>query len=424
MQPLFSYLSPENWPFNLALLPDSACLVGGAVRDALLGRNSQRLDLDFVMPLEAVKTARKIAKIYQAGFVLLDSDRQIARVVFKDCTVDFAQQEGENLETDLQRRDYTINAIAYNPYTQKFIDPLQGCKDIEARLIRMVSRQNLEDDPLRVLRGYRQAAQLNFTIENNTRDAIRDCAYLLNNIASERIHNEISYLLNNLQGVPWLIAAWEDGVLNQVFQIDITATGIKQLVKVGENAKIIWENWPQLQTDLSAEIRGINPLSWLAIAKLTSLLSPGTEKTELNTDWLKELKYARGEIRGINALLQYLPQMRSAAAIAEFSLREQFFCFRTLGEGFPALVLLSLALDTPLESIAPLVDRYLNPNDQVAHPTPLINGQELMQALQLPSSPLVGWLLTQIQIARIENKIATVSEALELAAELMASYPG
>lgn len=424
MPPLLSYLSPENWPFNLELLPDSACLVGGAVRDALLGRNSQRLDLDFVMPSAAVKTARKIANIYKAGFVLLDSDRQIARVVFQNCTVDFAQQEGKNLETDLQRRDYTINAIAYNPYTQKFIDPLQGCKDIESRLIRMVSQRNLEDDALRVLRGYRQAAQLNFTIDNDTRVAMRNCGCLLKNIAQERIQMEISYLLNNLQGIPWLITAWEDGVLNQAFQIDINEKGIKQLVKVAENAKILAEKWPQLQVDLSTEIRGINPLSWLAIAKVTSLLFPGTENIELNTDWLKELKYARGEIRAINSLLQYLPQMRSAAAIAEFSLREQFFCFRNLAAGFPALVLLSLALDTPLEAIAPLVDRYLNPQDQVAHPTPLINGQELIQALQLPSGPLVGWLLTQIQIARIENKISTVAEALELAAELISSYPG
>jgi tRNA nucleotidyltransferase (CCA-adding enzyme) len=75
--------------------------VGGNVRDALLGRRAEYLDLDFVMPQGAVKTARAIANHHKAGFVLLDAERQIARVVFEHATVDFAQQVGESLETDL-----------------------------------------------------------------------------------------------------------------------------------------------------------------------------------------------------------------------------------------------------------------------------------------------------------------------------------
>jgi len=118
-----SALSPQNLPFSLELLPQPAYLVGGAVRDALLGRSREYLDLDFVIPNQAVQTARKIAREYKAGFVLLDAERQIARVVFKHATVDFAQQEGTSLETDLQRRDFTVNAIAYNPYTNEIIDP-------------------------------------------------------------------------------------------------------------------------------------------------------------------------------------------------------------------------------------------------------------------------------------------------------------
>jgi tRNA nucleotidyltransferase (CCA-adding enzyme) len=116
-----SSLADINWPFSLELLPQPAYLVGGAVRDAMLERHSEYLDLDFVL-LDAVKTARAIARSYQAGFVLLDHQRQIARVVFPHATVDFAQQEG-SLETDLNRRDFTINAIAYNPHNGEIIDP-------------------------------------------------------------------------------------------------------------------------------------------------------------------------------------------------------------------------------------------------------------------------------------------------------------
>jgi len=105
----------RNWPFNLEWLPQPAYLVGGAVRDAILGRRCEYLDLDFVLPDSAVKTARAIAKRCKAGFVL-DAERQIARVVFKQATADFAQQEGPSLDLSLQRRDFTVNAIAQSSY--------------------------------------------------------------------------------------------------------------------------------------------------------------------------------------------------------------------------------------------------------------------------------------------------------------------
>lgn len=147
-----SVLSPQTWPFSLEWLPASTYLVGGNVRDALLGRQAEYLDLDFVMPEGAVQTAKAIARHYQAGFVLLDAERQIARVVFDRATVDFAQQVGDRLEDDLRRRDFTVNAIAYNPYTEQLLDPLQGFADLQRHLIRMVSPENLKEDPLRLLR--------------------------------------------------------------------------------------------------------------------------------------------------------------------------------------------------------------------------------------------------------------------------------
>ena len=72
----------NNLPFDADILPTSACLVGGAVRDALLHRERSYLDLDFVVVANAIEIARKIANDYQAGFVVLDESREIARVVF------------------------------------------------------------------------------------------------------------------------------------------------------------------------------------------------------------------------------------------------------------------------------------------------------------------------------------------------------
>ena len=90
-------LAFEGWPFDRELLPQPSFLVGGAVRDALLGRRVEHLDLDFVISQEAVATAREIARRYGAGFVILDADRQIARVVFERATLDFAEMEGDSL---------------------------------------------------------------------------------------------------------------------------------------------------------------------------------------------------------------------------------------------------------------------------------------------------------------------------------------
>ena len=161
-----SSLSPDTWPFDFKLLTPPAYLVGGAVRDALLGRRSHYFDLDFVMLTRAVKTARKIADRTKGGFVLLDAERQIARVVFAGGTVDLAQAEGGSLEGDLLRRDFRINAIACNPFTGEIIDPLDGQTDLRLGLLRMVSRSNLEDDPLRLLRAYRPSGAVGFCDRN------------------------------------------------------------------------------------------------------------------------------------------------------------------------------------------------------------------------------------------------------------------
>ncbi|MEQ8469102.1 CCA tRNA nucleotidyltransferase [Coleofasciculus sp. E1-EBD-02] len=406
-----SVLSPERFPFSLEWLPPQACLVGGAVRDALLGRQADYLDLDFVVPHDAVKVARKLASHYKAGFVVLDEARQIARVVFDTATVDIAQQEGETLETDLYRRDFTINAIAYNPQTQQIIDPLQGVADCRAGIIRMVSPANLQDDPLRLLRAYRQAAQLGFTIEPTTQSTIRQLAPLLANIAAERVQVELNYLLQSPQGTPWLTAAWQDQLLHHWFP-DTKADNFTQIAATDNAAILLAQIWQTLASQLKTPVSG-KSLSWLSLAKLTNVLPSEVEPAEAQ---LLQLKYSRAEIRAVLIMIQYLPQLLSHVT-SPMSLREQYFFFQAVGSVFPALAVLAVAEGVLVESIAPLINRYLNPENQVAHPTPLVKGHDLMQQLKLPPSPQIGELLTEIQIARIEGKVSTRDEALEFATQ-------
>jgi tRNA nucleotidyltransferase (CCA-adding enzyme) len=100
-------------------------------------------------------------------------------------------------------------------------------------------------------------------------------------------------------------------------------------------------------------------------------------------------------------------------------IREQYFFFRDVEAVFPALAVLAIASQMPVEAIAFLIDRYLNPDDQVAHPTPLVTGKDLMKALNLPASPQIGKLLTELQIARIEGKISSCEDALKFATQLV-----
>ncbi|MBD1835502.1 CCA tRNA nucleotidyltransferase [Cyanobacteria bacterium FACHB-472] len=438
-----SALSPETWPFSLELLANPAYMVGGAVRDALLERRREYLDLDFVLLTDAVKTARKIASRYKAGFVLLDASRQIARVVFDQATADFAQAEGADLDTDLRRRDYTMNAIAYNPHTGELIDPLNGYPDLQQGIIRMVSPKNLQDDPLRLLRAYRQAAQLGFIIEPETLTVIRQLAPLLGQVSAERVQAELAYLLNTPDGTPWIIAAIEDGLLQTWFkstfsppfegglggspspsfeallggspslQRELGGSVVStRLTAIEPSAVVLAQTWAELGNLLSKPVGDTLKTSWLGIAKLATLLSPIPEQAEAE---LLNLKYSRAEIRALTTAIKYLPQLQSS----QMSLPEQYFFFRGVGQVFPALAVLAVASGTPVEELAPLIDLYLTPDDQVAHPTPLVTGTQLIQTFNLKAGPQVGKVLTALGLARAEGKISTPAEAIKLASQLL-----
>ncbi|WP_013322384.1 CCA tRNA nucleotidyltransferase [Gloeothece verrucosa] len=397
-----SCLLTHELPFNLDLLPPHACLVGGAVRDALLNRQRDYLDLDFVVPQLAVETAREIAKTCHAGFVILDQQRQIARIVFTDATVDFALQEGETVESDLHRRDFTINAIAYNPHTSELIDPLNGLKDLEQGILRMVSQSNLEDDPLRLLRAYRQAAQLHLTIEPTTRSTIALLAPLLSQVAAERVQTELGYLLSHPQGTYWLIEAWKDGIL-QPWLKNITSEKVQLLTQIEPSAQALQKHFNR-QFDRNQD---------LILAKLTCLVSGDSQVAELE---LMDLKYSRAEIRTVTTALKYLPELQQTPHL--MSLREQYFFFLHCGKVFPIIAILAMAHGVEQKSLFPIIKRYLDPSDPVAHPQCLVTGNDLMRDLNLNPSPLIGQLLTEIQIAQIEQKIGTVDEALNFAQDL------
>ncbi|QDZ40421.1 CCA tRNA nucleotidyltransferase [Euhalothece natronophila Z-M001] len=406
-------LSIPELPFPKAWLPQEAYLVGGTVRDILLQRQRYPFDLDLVVGDHAIALARNIANHCKAGFVALDTQRDIARIVFKEGTVDIAKIEGETLEEDLKRRDFTINAIAQSLHDQTLIDPLKGKQDLEAKLIKMVSPHNLKADPLRLLRAYRQGAQLNFTIDDTTRETIRHLAPFIVEVAAERVQTELSYLFVTVSGGIYLQQAWEDGILSLWFP-SLNQEKVQQAQSVDTIAKTLAQHWSQLAVEWQKNVGGESD-PFLSLAKLTCLVSTSPEAAE---EELTTLKYSRAEIRTVTATLSVLPSLLDQQ-VETMSLRDQYFFFQKAVTVFPCVILAAVAKGLKLESAEFLIERYLNPNDPVAYPEPIVTGKDLLRSLSLSPSPKVGELLTELQIAYIEGKIHSKAEAIELGREFL-----
>ncbi len=174
-------------------------LVGGAVRDLLLGRPLH--DLDFVMDGNPTALARRLANRMNAGFFMLDDERHTARVMHhrpdgRLFPLDFVAFNGADLNADLRSRDFTINAMALSLSDfQTLIDPFGGQEDLRAGLMRACGDHVLNTDPVRVLRGIRQALQFGFLIEDHTADLMCDAASFLPRTSYERQRDELFKIL-------------------------------------------------------------------------------------------------------------------------------------------------------------------------------------------------------------------------------------
>jgi tRNA nucleotidyltransferase/poly(A) polymerase len=248
----------EDYVRSLGL---DAYLVGGAVRDELLGGEAK--DADFVVPGVDTETLR--ALLAPHGFVedLIVSDRLVGlRFYPRDrelralvpAGIEFAPPRREistgpgrhdfeivadaslPVERDMERRDFTVNAIARRLATGEYVDPLGGRRDLERGVLRAVSEQSFREDPLRIVRGLRFVSQLGFEPDDATRSQMRENAGGIALVAPERIGGglaadgmgELSKLLLGREPARALRLARETGVLEPLLPELAAVVGYEQ----------------------------------------------------------------------------------------------------------------------------------------------------------------------------------------------------
>ena len=400
------------------------------MRDRLLNRQGRYLDLDFVLPDRAIEVAQAIARKYKAGFVVLDAERKIARVVFANATADFAQQMGRTIQDDLGRRDFCMNAIAIECHqlliegldigglgigdwglgigkqvVELLIDPFDGFGDLQGQQIRMVAPENLAEDPLRILRGYRQAAQLGFALEDLTRQVAIKFAPRLKAIAAERIRTELGYLLHSSNGSYWMMAAVEDRILaDWLPRQHLNLDRFRQIESV---ITMLLKEYPDLELFFSKHLAGDRHA--IVIIKLAALTD--------SANALESLGLSRAEQRWLLGTLRYLPQFIDLSE--QSTLTEQYKFFQATLEFFPAIAALALAAGHDLSKVTPWLERWLNPHDAIAYPVALLTGDDLRYELGIAPSPKLGELLETVKLAQVEGQIKTRIDAIALVKTLI-----
>ena len=378
---LWEKLNPNKWPFSFSNLPVGTAVVGGAIRDALLNRVRKKPDLDLIVPKHAIKITQGLAKTIGATSVVLDSHRDMARLVFKEWTFDFATQIGCSLEEDLWRRDFRLNSIALklDPHPQ-IVDPTGGFQDICQKRIAAVCEKNLVEDPLRLLRGLRLMAELNLFLDPQTRTFINTHSHLLSNSAPERIQSELNRIVSANDADQAIILLKEIGLLKLWSNPD---KGIRREASTSQYQKVFR---PQ---ELS---------SALPLVRLTDLLSDSG---------LVDLRFSRKQYQRCKRLRKWQDR-NDGKSFESLNENERLQLHQDLEEDLPALI-----LQLPQKDQEVWIERWRDSNDPLFHPNSPLDGNTLQNILGLPSGPLLGAVMHHLCHERAFGRLNNIDTAIQ-----------
>lgn len=446
--------------FDLDFLPgtaDGVYLVGGSVRDLLAGRQPADFDLAvdgdirWIAGQIAAKTGGTVVDLGKKGF-------EVLRVASPGTMIDLTPIDGPGIEADLQRRDFTVNAMAWDIGSRQLVDCTGGRADMEQRTIRMVSSTALEEDPARLVRAFRLAASLGFSIDSETRAAIARHHRLVAGVAAERIWAELEKLLASDRSAAHIRDMAESGLLISIFP-ELAPT-----IGCGQNrhhAFDVFEHSLQAYTHLERLIVAFgsrypeladvaekqNPARHAPILKYACLLhdvgKPATRRVDAagQVHFYGHAGKSADIAAGVSERLRLSrDQRRTADAIIRHHIRPLFLYlasdngtlgrrgmirfFNRCGDLTLPIVVHTMAdimakgpvLDGRNEGFIRFCSELLNAyrdfcTNRTALP-PLIDGHDLMDIFGLAPSPLIGHILKQVHERRLSGELANRDRAL------------
>ncbi|NCO43287.1 MAG: hypothetical protein COZ06_12570 [Armatimonadetes bacterium CG_4_10_14_3_um_filter_66_18] len=411
----------------------AAYLVGGAVRDRLLGRPTVEVDLAVDGP--ALGVAQELADKWQGTAVDLDREHDTARLVLKHRPgrpeIDLKSIAGD-LRADLLARDLTVNALALSlehaardDWRRFLIDPAGGRADLDRRELRWVTPEAPRRDPLRLIRVVRLSATLEMTIPGDTAARIRELAPTLTQAAPERIRDELFPLLGCPAAADHLVTCQSLGLLDPLWllvspeQRGEAAPNWTAGVGLAREVCALADNPGWVAGATRGDVRGWLEqrvagsrrcrefLVWLALAEgaCADTGLPGALTAALNLSRRESRLAASVSATGLR-----LGSLLCAASVAG---SQWLSFFREAGEAAPFCLLTAAARCTAdrQDRVAWLFAQYFA-RTPLARPDPLLTGNDLLGRYPHLSGQQVGRLLRLLGDAHADGLVGTPAEAL------------
>jgi poly(A) polymerase len=432
-----------------ALRGKDAWLVGGAVRDQLLGRETD--DIDLAIPGDPKPHARRIARAVRGAAFELSGAFGAWRVVAPRHAwhVDLVTLRDDDILGDLAQRDFTINAMAEPLEGGELLDPHGGRQDLADKLVRMVSAEALADDPLRSLRAIRIAVELDLTLDDATGRAVSANARGIERVAPERVFGELKRVVSADQVLRGLAMMDAHGLTDVVLPELNALKGVEQShfhhLDVYEHTLAVLDEVtklddPVLAEPLADELTRGQAMRWAALlhdaAKpQTRGELPGGRVTFLghDTEGAELAKAVLGRLRSSSKLREYVASLILHHLDVGFLVHrrplDRHTIWRYLSQTKPysadaTLLTVADRLATRGKNAGPAIEAHLEVAGTLLEaartplPAPLLRGDELIRAGVEPG-PAVGELLDQLAEDRFAGVISTREEALARLQELL-----
>ncbi len=435
----------KNVISNLQKADSQAYIVGGSVRDFLLGRETKDWDIATDARPEKIQGIFP-ESVYENDFgtvgVKTDSDNPNLKIVeittfrvegkYTDKRHPDEIKFAQTIDEDLKRRDFTVNAIAFNVDGNKLVDPFGGESDLKKKIIRAVGDPiaRFEEDALRLMRAVRLSAELNFKIEDETAGAIVASAGLLEFIAKERVRDElVKIIMSDGEGPIKGIEQLEKlGLLKYIMP------ELREGLNIGQNKHHIYSCWEHNLLSLayagksgySLEIRLASLLHDVGKPRVkagdginSTFYGHETVGAKMTVQILNRLHFSKELIEKVASLVRYHLFYYNVGEVTEAGVRR--FINRVGLENIEDLLKVREAdrIGSGVPKAVPYKTRHLQfmiekvMKDPISPKMLKVDGNRVMKILDVPPGPKVGAILNILLEEVLDDPQRNMDEYLE-----------